>query len=139
MPEGYGGMQDAFAAFLHRADPDSTVATMILGSHIDREYVHAMQTAAHGQGDNLKVFRLRQAGPLLNFIILDYADFSEVLFGWGQGKPGTPGAVFRPRDKRLVDEFGIFYDLLRQWSDRLTFDSVPKPRHQPPRRRRKSR
>src|SRR5271165_6164055 len=127
-------MQDAFGQFLNRAAPDSTVATMILGSHIDMQYVHAMQSAAREHGDNLKMFRLRHAGPLLNFIILDYVDYSEVLFGWGQGKPGTPGAVFRSRDKRLVDEFDIFYDLLRQWSDPLPLDSVPKQRHRHPRR-----
>ncbi len=131
-PEDYAGMQEAFSEFLRHANTQRTVATMILGWHIDEEYVRAMQSAASGHGENLKMFRLRHAGPLLNFIILDYEQFSEVLFGWGQGKPGTPGAVFKSADKRMVDEFGIFYDFLLDHSEPLSLDSVLKSRPEPP-------
>jgi hypothetical protein len=64
----------------------------------------------------------------MNFILLDYDDFtSEVLFGWGQGKPGRPGAVFRSKDKRLVEEFSNFYEVLLQASDPIPIGSLLKP------------
>ncbi len=81
----YKGIQAAFSEFLRRADADTNVATMILGGEMDKEYIRAMQTAARGHGDKLKCFRLRNPGPILNFILLDYDDStSEVLFGWAR-------------------------------------------------------
>jgi hypothetical protein len=123
----YAGMQSAFSDFLRRADTERTVATMILGWEIDEDYVRAMQNAARGHGENLKCFRLRHPMPLLNFILLDYEDLTtEVLFGWGQGKSGSPGAVFRSKDTRLVDEFNEFYDQLLNppFSERVPLEKL---------------
>jgi len=126
----YTGMQSAFGEFLRRTDAETTVATMILGWEIDKEYVRAMQSAAAGRGDQLKCFRLREAAPILNFILLDYSDLStEVLFGWGQGKPGPPGAVFRSKDTRLVNEFNEFYEQLLLFSERVSLEALLEGAH----------
>ena len=122
----YSGMQSAFSHFLQRIDTDRTVATMILGHVVDEEYVQAMQNAARSYGKNLRCFRLRHPMPLLNFILLDYEDLTtEVLFGWSQGKAGSQGAVFRSKERRLVDEFSEFYDQLLDYSDPLPNDNKP--------------
>lgn len=124
----YNGMQSAFSDFLQRADTHRTVATMILGWEIDHDYVSAMHNAASGHGKNLKSFRLRHPMPLLNFILLDYSDLtSEVLFGWGQGKAGSAGAVFRSRDTRLVREFNEFYEQLLEFSEPVPLEKLLEP------------
>jgi len=122
----YAGIDAAFSEFLMRSNPETTVATMILGWDIDREYVRAMVgTAMMGQANQLKCFRLPRPTPLLNFILLDYSDLTtEVLYGWGQGKPGRPGAVFRSKDPRLVDEFNEFFHQLLGHAELVTFQRL---------------
>ena len=121
----YDELHAAFRNFLNRGDPDLTVCTLVFGWEVDTAYVRMVHAAASGSGDRLKCYRLRNRGPLMNFILLDYDDLStEVLFGWGQGKPGRPGAVFRSKDKRLVGEFGHLYDELMQASDRIPVETL---------------
>jgi hypothetical protein len=126
--EDHKELEDAFGTFLTGIDSEITFATLILGHEVDREYLRMIQRATMGHGDKLKCFRIRTPGPLMNFILLDYDDFtSEVLFGWGQGKPGWPGAVFKSNDKRLVEEFSNFYEALLQASDPIAIGSLLKP------------
>ena len=126
--EDHKALEDAFGTFLTGIDSEITFATLILGHEVDRDYLRMIQRATEGHGDKLRCFRIRTPGPLMNFILLDYDDFtSEVLFGWGQGKPGRPGAVFRSKDKRLVEEFSNFYEVLLQASDPIPIGSLLKP------------
>lgn len=121
----YDELHEAFHNFLKRGDRDLTLCTLIFGWEVDTAYVRMVQAAAAGLGDRLKCYRLRSRGPLMNFILLDYDDLAtEVLFGWGQGKPGRPGAVFQSKDQRLVEEFGHLYDVLILASDRIPIESL---------------
>src|SRR5262249_26058050 len=84
----YRELQAAFSEFLRRSDPETTVCTLICGWEVDKHYMRMVQSAAEGQAEKLKCYRLRNPAPLMNFILMDYDDLtSEVLFGWGQGKP----------------------------------------------------
>jgi hypothetical protein len=121
----YRELQAAFSDFLRRSDPETTVSTLICGWEVDKQYMRMVQAAADGQGDKLKCYRLRHPAPVMNFILMDYDDLtSEVLFGWGQGKPGHPGSVFRSKDRRLVEEFNDFYETLLQSADQVPLASL---------------
>ncbi len=121
----YRELQAAFSDFLGRSDPETTVCTLICGWEVDKHYMRMVQAAAEGQAEKLKCYRLRQPAPLMNFILMDYDDLtSEVLFGWGQGKPGRPGSVFRSKDRRLVEEFNDFYEILLQSADLVPIASL---------------
>jgi len=110
----YAPLQKAFGAFLERAD-EETRCVVIFGWPVDERYVRMVQVAALGTGKKIKYRQLKQPGPLMNFILLNFKDSPiEVLFGWGQGRPTSEGAVFWSRAKSLVDEFSILYeDLIR--------------------------
>lgn len=124
-PEDHKELESAFSAFLLGIEAGATFATLIVGHEVDREYMRMIQRATEGHGDKLKCFRLRSSGHLMNFILMDYDDFtSEVLFGWGQGKPGWAGAVFQSKDRRLVEEFSNLYEVLLQASDRVPAESL---------------
>ncbi|HEV2990282.1 MAG TPA: helix-turn-helix domain-containing protein [Candidatus Angelobacter sp.] len=111
--EDHKNVQKAVIEFLRHTDADDTVATFIFGWEVNKSYVKMVQAVARRHGDKVKCYQLQNPVPLMSFILLDYDDLtSEVFFGWGQGKPNRPGAVFRSRDVDLVEEFNTYYDML---------------------------
>jgi len=125
--EDHKEIEQAVSTYLAGIGSDVTFATIVFGHEVDRQYVKMIQATMGNHTDKLKCFQLTNSGPMMNFIIMDYDDYtSEVLFGWGQGKPGWPGAVFRSKDPRLVEEFGNFYEVLLQASRPISVELLLK-------------
>lgn len=81
----------------------------ITGPVTDRAYVKALREAFSGeQSARVKCFRLRRTVPIMNFLILTFADdVPEVLFGYGAHEEESPDRtqVFKTTDSLLVEEF----------------------------------
>ena len=117
--QAYEELQQVLGEFLKRSD-QSVFAEFIFGRIVDEDYVRVIEASAVGQENKVRCYKLKQSGFVMNYIILDYEDdTSEVLFGWGQRELGSPGAVFRSSDKRMVDEFSAFHDILRHSSTQI--------------------
>lgn len=131
------------AEFIDRATPrwgQNPYVFELFGDYVERHYLNRVIRTAQGlwpdrrekqSGEgNRKLSRKpksretafvihwlhKNRGPILNFIILEYADTSaEVLFGWGRHVANlAQEAVFRSDDKELVAEFHRFFTVLQR-------------------------
>jgi hypothetical protein len=108
----------------------NTVVMEIVGPRVDsrivRQYVDAMDKLGiprETQDHKVQCHRLRTSGPMMNFVILDHDNGSEVLAGWAHA-PGWPGAVWRSRNSKVVEEFHAFYESLLVKSNRVSLQSL---------------
>jgi hypothetical protein len=117
-PQAYWDLWNTFSNCLKSG---KTEGTFIVGWTTDIDYIQALQKLQETTWrDKITVYRLRQPGPAINFIIVDYLDSpTEVLFGWGRNKSGSSGLVFRSTDPLLVSEFSNVYEYLQTLSENV--------------------
>lgn len=112
--------REALELFLRRNE--SNQLTVVVSWLVERKFLEAMLQAVQ-KSDGLTApqrkaqfscYRLKHPQALMNFTILDYSDQrpSEVLFGFSRQSSGSPEAVFRSSDERIVREFDRSFDAL---------------------------
>ncbi len=106
----------ALQEFTRALRESATEFVSITGPVTDRAYVEALRDAFSGeQSARLKLFRLRRTVPIMNFLILTFADdVTEVLFGYGAHDEESleKTQVFKTTDSRLVEEFQRLFTAL---------------------------
>ncbi|HKV41218.1 MAG TPA: hypothetical protein VJX67_18575 [Blastocatellia bacterium] len=109
----------ALTAWLNRS---GTSWTDIRGPRCEKDateaFVAGLRTAR--KNANYACYHLTIEAPVINFIILDYGSYKEVLFGWhwmSQHKE-----VFLCKEPSLVSAFGDIFTLLKspEWSQPVT-------------------
>jgi hypothetical protein len=97
-------LEAALLVFLG-SDPTHRIS-IVTGRFTERSYVDRLVNVAKVHPDRVDWFMLDQSTPLMNFVMLEYADHStDVLFGFSRYEDSPREAVFLSSAPALVEEF----------------------------------